>query len=195
MFPRARIARFDRDSTRRRGALREILLEFAGGRLDILVGTQMLAKGHDFPNVTLVGVIGSDAALSFPDFRSAERTFQLLTQVAGRAGRGEIPGQVVIQSFYPNHYVLKFAQKSGLHRLLRARDRIPKAVGLPARLPGWLRFWSPIPARSKPRRWEERSQRPLSPIASGTTRPVSCASSDRRSPRWRNCAANTATRC
>jgi primosomal protein N' (replication factor Y) len=131
MFPRARIGRFDRDSTRRRGALREILLEFAGGRLDILVGTQMLAKGHDFPNVTLVGVIGSDAALSFPDFRSAERTFQLLTQVAGRAGRGDRPGQVVIQSFYPNHYVLRFARNQDYTGFFEHEIEYRKLLGYP----------------------------------------------------------------
>ena len=111
MFPGARIARLDRDSTRKKGTLRKTLTAFQQGRLDILVGTQMLAKGHDFPNVTLVGVIAADAGLAFPDFRSAERTFQLLTQVAGRAGRGEAPGKVVIQSFYPDHYALKFARR------------------------------------------------------------------------------------
>jgi primosomal protein N' (replication factor Y) len=111
LLPKARLARLDRDTTRRRGTLRKILLDFSAGRLDILVGTQILAKGHDFPNVTLVGVVAADAGLQFPDFRSAERTFQLLTQVAGRAGRGETPGHVVIQSFYPDHYALRFARQ------------------------------------------------------------------------------------
>jgi primosomal protein N' (replication factor Y) (superfamily II helicase) len=110
-FPRARVARVDRDTTRRRGAMRRILLEFSEGKLDLLVGTQMLAKGHDFPNVTLVGVIGADAGLAFPDFRSAERTFQLLTQVAGRAGRGTTPGRVVVQSYQPDHYALQYARQ------------------------------------------------------------------------------------
>jgi primosomal protein N' (replication factor Y) len=131
MFPTARIARFDRDSTRRRGALRKILLEFAERNLDILVGTQMLAKGHDFPNVTLVGVIGSDAGLAFPDFRSAERTFQLLTQVAGRAGRGETPGRVVIQSFYPNHYVLRFARNQDYTGFFEREIEYRKLLGYP----------------------------------------------------------------
>ncbi len=131
LFPAARIARFDRDSTRRRGALRKILLEFADGNLDILVGTQMLAKGHDFPNVTLVGVIGSDAGLAFPDFRSAERTFQLLTQVAGRSGRGETPGQVVIQSFYPNHYVLRFARNQDYTGFFEREIEYRKLLGYP----------------------------------------------------------------
>ena len=85
------------------------------GEIDLLVGTQMIAKGHDIPNVTLVGVVGSDAALSFPDFRAAERTFQLLTQVAGRAGRGETPGKVVLQTFFPDHYAIQFAAAHDYH--------------------------------------------------------------------------------
>ncbi len=111
LLPGARIARLDRDTTRRRGLLRRTLLDFSAGQLDVLVGTQILAKGHDFPNVTLVGVIAADAGLQFPDFRSAERTFQLLTQVAGRAGRGATHGRVILQSFYPDHYALRFARK------------------------------------------------------------------------------------
>ena len=110
-LPGARIARLDRDSTRRRGVLRSTLFSFAEHKLDLLVGTQMLAKGHDFPDVTLVGVVAADAGLAFPDFRSAERTFQLLTQVAGRAGRGTTPGRVIIQSYHPENYALQFAQE------------------------------------------------------------------------------------
>jgi primosomal protein N' (replication factor Y) len=106
LFPDRKIARVDRDSTRRRGTLEHLLMEFAAGEIDLLVGTQMLAKGHDFPNVTLVGVVSVDLGLSLPDFRSAERTFQLLTQVAGRAGRGELPGRVIIQTYHPEHYAL-----------------------------------------------------------------------------------------
>ncbi len=131
MFPKARIGRLDRDTTRRRGSLRRILLEFADGRLDILVGTQMLAKGHDFPNVTLVGVVSADAGLSFPDFRSAERTFQLLTQVAGRAGRGEAAGKVVIQSFYPEHYALKFARKQDYIGFFQDEIEYRRLLGYP----------------------------------------------------------------
>jgi primosomal protein N' (replication factor Y) len=118
LLPKARIARLDRDTARRRGTLRTVLYSFAERELDILVGTQILAKGHDFPDVTMVGVVAADAGLSFPDFRSAERTFQLLTQVAGRAGRGNSPGRVVIQSYYPDNYALHFAQKqdyAGFH--------------------------------------------------------------------------------
>jgi primosomal protein N' (replication factor Y) (superfamily II helicase) len=109
LFPDARVGRLDRDTVGRKGSLAEILAAFAAGRTDILIGTQMIAKGHDFPRVTLVGVLAAEKALRLADFRAAERTFQLLTQVAGRAGRGEIPGEVVLQTFYPNHYSLKYA--------------------------------------------------------------------------------------
>ena len=108
-FPAARIARLDRDTTRTKRQYQQTLGAFAAGALDILVGTQMLAKGHDFQRVTLVGVISADALLSLPDFRAAERTFQLLTQVAGRAGRGELHGRVLIQTFYPDHYAIQDA--------------------------------------------------------------------------------------
>ncbi|HSK71723.1 MAG TPA: primosomal protein N', partial [Pyrinomonadaceae bacterium] len=104
------IARIDRDTTSRRKEFEKILMQFSEGKIDMLVGTQMLAKGHDFPNVTLVGVISVDAGLGMPDFRSAERTFQLLTQVAGRAGRGRLAGRVVIQTYYPEHYALKHSR-------------------------------------------------------------------------------------
>ena len=110
-FPGARIARLDRDTARTKRQYQETLGAFADGALDILVGTQMLAKGHDFHRVTLVGVVSADSSLSLPDFRAAERTFQLLTQVAGRAGRGELPGRVLIQTFYPEHYAIQDAVK------------------------------------------------------------------------------------
>jgi primosomal protein N' (replication factor Y) len=109
LFPTANIDRMDRDRVRRKGQYERILGGVASGATDILVGTQMIAKGHDFPGVTLVGVLGADQGLRLADFRSAERTFQLLTQVAGRAGRGEQPGEVIIQTYYPNHYSLKCA--------------------------------------------------------------------------------------
>jgi primosomal protein N' (replication factor Y) (superfamily II helicase) len=108
-FPGARIARLDRDTARTKRQYQETLGAFASGALDILVGTQMLAKGHDFQRVTLVGVISADSSLHLPDFRAAERTFQLLTQVAGRAGRGELAGQVLIQTYYPEHYAIQDA--------------------------------------------------------------------------------------
>lgn len=110
-FPGARIARLDRDTARTKRQYQETLGAFAGGALDILVGTQMLAKGHDFQRVTLVGVISADSSLHMPDFRAAERTFQLLTQVAGRAGRGELSGRVLIQTYYPEHYAIQDAVK------------------------------------------------------------------------------------
>ena len=109
-YPAMRISRLDRDTTRRRGAFEKLLGEFAIGEIDLMVGTQMIAKGHDFHNVTLVCVISVDAGLAIPDFRSAERTFQLLTQVAGRAGRGEDRGRVLLQSYHPEHYALEYAQ-------------------------------------------------------------------------------------
>src|SRR5262249_15786655 len=101
-FPGARVARLDRDTARTKRQYQETLGAFARGALDFLVGTQMLAKGHDFHRVTLVGVVSADSSLSMPDFRAAERTFQLLTQVAGRAGRGDLPGRVLIQTYYPD---------------------------------------------------------------------------------------------
>jgi primosomal protein N' (replication factor Y) len=108
-FPGARVARVDRDTVRRKGSLVSVLAKVAAREVDILIGTQMIAKGHDFPDVTLVGVISADVGLGQADFRSAERTFQLLTQVAGRAGRGERPGEAIIQSLIPNHYSIKLA--------------------------------------------------------------------------------------
>lgn len=109
LFPALRVARIDRDTTARRRVFEQSLSDFSAGKIDTLVGTQMLAKGHDFPNVTLVGVVSVDAGLALPDFRSAERTFQLITQVAGRAGRGDRPGKVLIQTYHPYHYALRHA--------------------------------------------------------------------------------------
>ena len=109
-FSHLRIARVDRDTMKRRHEMERILEQFSAGEIDMLVGTQMLAKGHDFPNVTLVGVISVDAGLALPDFRSAEKTFQLLTQVAGRAGRGDLHGKVLIQTYYPEHYAIRHAR-------------------------------------------------------------------------------------
>jgi primosomal protein N' (replication factor Y) len=111
LFPKTQVERMDRDTTSRRRSHLQILKRLESGSIDILVGTQMIVKGHDFPNVTFVGVISADTSLHFPDFRSSERTFQLLTQVAGRAGRGDVLGEVVIQTFNPDHY-----------SILRAKD-------------------------------------------------------------------------
>lgn len=108
-LPTARIARLDRDSAAGKGSFEYILDSFRQGDIDILVGTQMIAKGHDIPNVTLVGVVLADIGLGMPDFRAAERSFQLLTQAAGRAGRGDTPGSVIIQTLNPDHYAIRFA--------------------------------------------------------------------------------------
>ncbi len=110
-FPGARIARMDADSVRKKGSHEKILSEFRNQKIDILIGTQMIAKGFDFPHVTLVGVILADVGLMLPDFRSSERTFQLLTQVAGRAGRGKLPGRVIVQTFSPDHPSIRHAKE------------------------------------------------------------------------------------
>jgi primosomal protein N' (replication factor Y) len=109
LFPGARVERLDRDVARRASIFQRVLTDFRQGKIDILVGTQLIAKGHDFPGVTLVGVVSADIGLGLPDFRSAERTFQLLTQAAGRAGRGDAAGRVLVQTFYPEHYAIRFA--------------------------------------------------------------------------------------
>ncbi|MGD0800535.1 MAG: primosomal protein N' [Terracidiphilus sp.] len=106
IFPFARIGRMDRDTVRGRGDLERLLARLHSGEINLLVGTQMIAKGHDIHGVTLVGVVGCDHSLSMPDFRAAERVFQLMTQVSGRAGRGELPGRVVVQTYYPDHYAI-----------------------------------------------------------------------------------------
>ncbi len=110
LFPEARVARMDRDTTARKGALVKILKDLRTGAIDILIGTQMVAKGHHYPNITLVGILCADLSLNFPDFRSAERTFQLLAQVAGRAGRGKRPGRVILQTFNPEHSCITTAR-------------------------------------------------------------------------------------
>jgi primosomal protein N' (replication factor Y) len=111
VFPTARIGRLDRDTVRGKEDFERVLGALNEGELDLLVGTQMIAKGHDVHGVTLVGVVGADAALGLPDFRAAERTFQLLTQVAGRAGRGQTPGKVVLQTYFPDHYAVQYAAR------------------------------------------------------------------------------------
>jgi primosomal protein N' (replication factor Y) len=111
MFPQARIGRLDRDTVRGHEDIERMLNALNEGELDLLVGTQMIAKGHDIHGVTLVGVVGADSALGFPDFRAAERTFQLLTQVAGRAGRGQSPGKVILQTYFQDHYAVQYAAR------------------------------------------------------------------------------------
>jgi primosomal protein N' (replication factor Y) len=130
-FSNLKIARIDRDTTGRRKSFEEVLMSFSRGEIDMLVGTQMLAKGHDFPNVTLVGVISVDAGLSLPDFRSAEKTFQLLTQVAGRAGRGDLQGRVLIQTFHPEHYALRHANTQSYEDFYAEEIRFRKNLNYP----------------------------------------------------------------
>jgi primosomal protein N' (replication factor Y) len=176
IFPKARIARMDSDTTGAKDAHAQILGPFRRGDIDILIGTQMIAKGLDFPNVTLVGVIYADLSLMMPDFRAAERTFQLLTQVAGRAGRGDVPGEVLIQTYVPFHPAVQSARNADFDTFfdqeieMRREMRYPpftrqttvlykgadeKAVDacskefaeqLKTRLPGSVRLTGPAPA-------------------------------------------------
>ena len=131
VFPQARILRMDVDTTRKKGSHQSLLDQFGRGEADILLGTQMIAKGLDFPNVTLVGVLNADTALNLPDFRSSERTFQLLTQVAGRAGRAEKAGQVLIQSYNPQHYAIRFAKDQDYEGFYAYEMGIRRQLGYP----------------------------------------------------------------
>ena len=136
LFPEARVQRMDRDTTGKKGSLESIVKRFALGELDILIGTQMVAKGHDFPGVTLVGVLMADMGLNLPDFRSGEKSFQLLTQVAGRAGRGEAPGRVVIQTFNPEHPSIQFATQHDYLGFYEVEHALRRDLGYPPF--GWL---------------------------------------------------------
>ena len=131
LFPQARILRMDVDTTRKKGSHQALLDQFGRGEADILLGTQMIAKGLDFPNVTLVGVLNADTSLNLPDFRSSERTFQLLTQVAGRAGRAEKAGQVLIQSYNPQHYAIRFAKDQDYEGFYAYEMGIRRQLGYP----------------------------------------------------------------
>lgn len=130
-FPDAKVARLDRDIAKRKGALEQILAEFRSGQIEVLVGTQMVAKGLDFPRVTLVGVIAADMSLNMPDFRASERTYQLLSQVAGRAGRSVNPGEVVIQTFNPDHVTMQCAKDHDYPRLAESITSERELVGYP----------------------------------------------------------------
>lgn len=130
-FPQARIGRLDRDTVRRREDFDGVLRRFHAGEIDLLTGTQMIAKGHDVHGVTFVGVVGADFALGFPDFRAAERTFQLLTQMAGRAGRGSTPGTVILQTYFPEHYSIQFAAQHDYAGFMEKELRYRKWMNYP----------------------------------------------------------------
>jgi primosomal protein N' (replication factor Y) len=130
-LPDARVARLDRDTTAKRGTVESVLRQLASGELDVLIGTQMVAKGHDFPGVRLVGVINADLGLHLPDFRAAERTFQLLTQVAGRAGRGPLPGRVILQTWTPDHYAIRPAVSHDYERFYAEECKQREPLGYP----------------------------------------------------------------
>jgi primosomal protein N' (replication factor Y) len=150
LFPDARIARMDSDTTSRKGDAARILQGVDRGEIDILVGTQMITKGHDFPGITLVGVLVADASLNIPDFRAAERTFQILTQVSGRGGRGDQPGRVVVQTFNPGHYAIRRAQEHDYAGFYADEIRFRQELGYPpfSRLIG-LHFSCPKKAEGK----------------------------------------------
>jgi primosomal protein N' (replication factor Y) len=130
-FPRARIARLDRDTVGAKRDYETILAGFRDGAFDILVGTQMIAKGHDIHNVTLVGIVNADIGLGLPDFRAAERTFQLLTQASGRAGRGESPGVVLIQTINPDHYAVRCAAEQDYEKFYAKELEFRRAMSYP----------------------------------------------------------------
>ncbi len=131
LFPQASVARMDRDTTRRKGSMIKILKGLRNRTIDILVGTQMVAKGHDFPNITLVGIICADLSLNFPDFRAGERTFQLLAQVAGRAGRGAVPGRVLLQTYNPDHFSILSATEQDLKPFYKTEIGFRKGLNYP----------------------------------------------------------------
>lgn len=131
LFPKARISRMDRDTTSKKGSLLKILKDLKQNKIDILVGTQMVAKGHDFPNITLVGIICADLSLNFPDFRSSELTFQILAQVAGRAGRGSVPGRVILQTYSPDHFSITTAQRQDYSKFYNQEIIFRRALGYP----------------------------------------------------------------
>jgi primosomal protein N' (replication factor Y) len=131
LYPVARVARLDRDTVTSHHALKETLARFARGEQDILVGTQMVAKGHDFPGVSLVGILLADTGLHQPDFRAAERTYQLITQVSGRAGRGDRPGRVIVQTFFPEHYAVELAAKGDWRGFLEKELSLRKEFSYP----------------------------------------------------------------
>ena len=188
LFPEARIARLDRDTARSKRAFEQVLGAFAAGRIDILVGTQMVAKGHDFQRVTLVGVVSADAQLGFPDFRAAERTFQLLTQVAGRAGRGDArrgsPGRDALSRALRD----PACGAAGLPVVFREGVALPPAACTIRRSARWRVCWCATRSWSRPSAGRARSARFSSRWSRAASR---CWARRRR--RWRASSANTAS--
>ena len=131
LFPESRVTRLDRDTTRGRDSFANMHRKMNAGKIDILIGTQMITKGHDFPNVTLVGVVHADLSLNIPDFRSCERSFQLLTQVADRAGRGEVPGKVIIQTNNPDHYMFEFVREHNVNAFHEKELKLRQQLNYP----------------------------------------------------------------
>ena len=135
IFPNARIGRMDRDTVRGRNDMERLLMRLHSGEINLLVGTQMIAKGHDIHGVTLVGVVGADFALGLPDFRAAERVFQLLTQVSGRSGRGDLPGKVLVQTYHQDHYAIQFSAKHDFHAFVEKEMKYRKWMHYPPYAP------------------------------------------------------------
>ena len=131
LFPTARIERFDRDSTSRKNDILEILQRFRNRDIDVLIGTQMIVKGHDFPGISLVGILFGDASLNFPDFRASEKTFQLLTQVAGRTGRDVDQGQVILQTFDTENEVIRLSASQSYEEFFRQESEVRKELVYP----------------------------------------------------------------
>jgi primosomal protein N' (replication factor Y) len=163
VLPGVSSAILDRDTVRRRTGLQETLGAFAAGTVQVLIGTQMVAKGHHFPNVTLTGVISADAMLGLPDFRAGERTFQLLTQVAGRAGRGERPGRVVVQTYYPDHPAVRLACRHDVSTFLAEEMVYRRSFAYPPTMRlGLVRFESDRESLS--RQAAEEAARAAAPV-------------------------------
>ena len=155
-FPKARVDRMDLDTTRKQGSHEEILKKFREHKTDILIGTQMIAKGHDFPGVTLVGVIGADVGLALPDFRAPERVFQLMVQVAGRAGRAEKEGEIYLQTFNPGHPALRAAVNHDTETFWNTELETREALDYPP-FSNWA--WSSTAPRKKRRPWPPPGRR------------------------------------
>ncbi len=190
LFPGIRAGRVDRDTMQKRGAIQDVLARFGRGDLDLLVGTQMIAKGHDFPRVTLVGVVSADLGLGMADFRAAERTFQLLTQVAGRAGRGAQAGEAIIQTIHPDHYSIQMATRQDYDGFFKEELRYRKAMAYPPA----VGLVSLVDSRANLRAGDAGRVGPGRAGCSAARPWQLRGARARRRRRWRSCAANTARR-